>query len=369
MKIGILVTSIGNFGEKGYYNAQEIGLAKELGCLAEEVNVYRLIAKEKEKQVMELQNNVSMTYLPAKAIGSNGIPEFDQLDDSIDVLICFSDTQICFSLVYFWAKKKKIAFVPYAGVLDSHSTSRIWKMISKAVGGWNRKIYQRCDCLAKTPFIEKKLREYGVKSVTLAPVGLDQNLLKKNYADNCITDIKKKHGYTETDKILLFVGRLEEEKQPLEMLEIFQGLFCDDSNYRLLMIGNGSLKEKLEQAVVHKGLQAEVRVIDKVANRDMWEFYRIADCFVNLNKQEIFGMAILEAMYYGCKVVAWKAPGPEYIIENSVSGWVAENEAEICDHIKNEKDVSENAHQRIEEHFTWKETAKIIYGLLEEVVK
>lgn len=26
----------------------------------------------------------------------------------------------------------------------------------------------------------------------------------------------------------------------------------------------------------------------------------MADSFVNLNQQEIFGMAILEAMYYGC---------------------------------------------------------------------
>lgn len=33
-------------------------------------------------------------------------------------------------------------------------------------------------------------------------------------------------------------------------------------------------------------------------------------------------MAILEAMYYGCKVVAWDAPGPNLIIENGKSGWL-----------------------------------------------
>ena len=37
MCIGLLITSIGNFGQKGFYNAQEIGLAKELDKLFDEV--------------------------------------------------------------------------------------------------------------------------------------------------------------------------------------------------------------------------------------------------------------------------------------------------------------------------------------------
>ncbi len=30
MRVGLLVTSIGNFGQRGFYNAQEIGLVKEM---------------------------------------------------------------------------------------------------------------------------------------------------------------------------------------------------------------------------------------------------------------------------------------------------------------------------------------------------
>ena len=33
-------------------------------------------------------------------------------------------------------------------------------------------------------------------------------------------------------------------------------------------------------------------------------------------------MAILEAMYHNCNVIAIKAPGPECIIENKVSGFI-----------------------------------------------
>ena len=43
MRIGLLITSIGNFGQKGFYNAQEIGLAKELDKLFDEVIVYKAV--------------------------------------------------------------------------------------------------------------------------------------------------------------------------------------------------------------------------------------------------------------------------------------------------------------------------------------
>lgn len=40
MKIGILASMINNFGEKGFYNSQEIGLAKMLSSKGNEVMLY-----------------------------------------------------------------------------------------------------------------------------------------------------------------------------------------------------------------------------------------------------------------------------------------------------------------------------------------
>ena len=48
MRVGLLITSIGSFGKKGFYNAQEIGLAKALDSLVDEVKVYRLVSVEME---------------------------------------------------------------------------------------------------------------------------------------------------------------------------------------------------------------------------------------------------------------------------------------------------------------------------------
>ena len=51
MKIGLLITSIGSFGKKGYYNAQEIGLAKALDSLVDEVRVYKLVSADMDKGI------------------------------------------------------------------------------------------------------------------------------------------------------------------------------------------------------------------------------------------------------------------------------------------------------------------------------
>ena len=49
MRVGILITSVGDFGKRGFYNSQEIGLAKALDRLCEEVLIYKAV-NEFEKQ-------------------------------------------------------------------------------------------------------------------------------------------------------------------------------------------------------------------------------------------------------------------------------------------------------------------------------
>ena len=70
-------------------------------------------------------------------------------------------------------------------------------------------------------------------------------------------------------------------------------------------------------------------------------------------------MAILEAMYHNCNVIAIKAPGPECIIENKVSGFIVNSVEEMSKIIINRQKV-EGAHQRVITNFTWEKTASTI---------
>lgn len=359
MRIGILVTSMGNFGQKGFYNAQEIGLARAMDDLADAVKVYKLVPLEDTARTEPIEGcrNAVITFIPAKGFGINGILDTAVLDTNLDALVYFSDTQFSLPRVYRWTRENGVRFLPYIGVLESHSTSRVKKLIVDTLFGRNLRIYRKCRCLVKTPTVGEALRARGVKEVTVTPVGLDLSLMHRDYADSDPAVLKEKYGFDRNDRVILFIGRMIQEKQPLRMIDIFAELAAADADCRLLMVGTGELREAVCEAVKKYGLEDRVKLVDRIPNSQIWELYRLSDAFVNLNQQEIFGMAILEAMYYGCKVVAWHAPGPDLILESGVSGWLVDSNAQAVRKILDPADMSQASHQRITANFTWRNTA------------
>lgn len=366
MRIGLLITSIGNFGQKGFYNAQEIGLAKELDKLFDEVIVYKAVplSAGKSESLIDGCEHSTLYQVPVKSHGINGEWDCSVMDTTLDALIYFSDTQLAVPKVFKWCCKNNIQMYPYIGVIESHSTSKLKKYLIDVMFKRNVEVYKKCTCFVKTPIVEERLDKLGITRTVVTPVGLDVSLLCADYDKASAGDIKKKYGYAETDKVLLFIGRLIEEKQPKRMIEILSEIRKRDQNYKLLMVGTGDLKATVEVRIKDLNLQDAVQMVERIPNSEIWELYRLAHAFVNLNQQEIFGMAILEAMYYGCKVVAWKAPGPNLIIENGKSGWLADSNQEVVQCIENKIEMSSAAHTRIVSNFMWDNTAKKMAGLM-----
>lgn len=366
MKIGILITSIGNFGKTGFYNAQEIGLAKELALQIEKVSIYKLVSFDNEKQTEKIKgySNITVHLIPARNSGINGMVDTRELDSSLNAMIHFSDTQYSVPKVYHWCVKNSIHYIPYIGVVESNSPIKVKQVITNFIFKRNIKVYRKCACCAKTPAVQNRLSSLGVKKVVLAPVGLDSSLLKSDYEKYSINELKHKYGYQNTDKILLFIGRLIDEKQPLRMIEIFSDIVNGDKCYKLLMIGTGRLKDAVVKKVNDLKLNENVQLFEKIPNKNVWELYRMADSYINLNQHEIFGMAILEAMYYGCKVIAWKAPGPDLVIENGISGWIINNNEQVIEKIRDSTIFCEAAHKRVFNGFMWKNTAKKFYSVI-----
>lgn len=360
MRAGLLITSIGNFGQKGFYNAQEIGLAKELDKLYEEVSVYKAVPhnQERSKRLIDECDHSTLYQIPVQSNGINGIWNCDVMDASLDVLIYFSDTQLAVPNVYKWCCKNHIQMYPYIGVIESHSTNAVKKLIINALVKRNIAVYKKCTCFVKTSTVAEKLNSLGIKNTALTPVGLDVSLLHVDYENTAVEGIKEKYGYQLNDKVLLFIGRLIDEKQPVRMIDILAELRKKDATYKLLMVGTGELKTAVEARIKELDLQDTVQMVERIPNSDIWELYRLADSFVNLNQQEIFGMAILEAMYYGCKVVAWNAPGSNLIIENGKSGWLADSNGGVIEKIMDTAEVGMEAHCRVLAKFTWASSAK-----------
>ena len=318
MRCGILVSSMGNFGKANFYNSQEIGLGKALSNYFEEVLIYKAVEETdsvgENHECLGNYPNVMVKYIPAKRRGINGIINTEELDANVNVLIFFSDLQMVLPKIVRWSNDNGVMLLPYIGVLESHSDGSVKRFISNLRVKKYKKIYSELTCLAKTPKMYDELMENCKKNPIMLPVGLDEDLLKKDYSSFSREQICEELFIDRKKHIVLFIGRMVAEKEPLHMVDLFKEIREKDNEAFLVMIGKGNLLENVRNKIAEENLLGCTRIVEAVNNSEIWKYYHIAEVFINLNKGEIFGMSILEAMYYGTRVIAWKAPGPNYLL-------------------------------------------------------
>jgi 1,2-diacylglycerol 3-alpha-glucosyltransferase len=364
MRICILALNRSREGSERLYNAQDIGLGKAFTELGHVTNVIHFEKRESPDVIEKYSDLLTISHFNVSAIGGNsiGIKKFLPID--VDVMICFSDVQISFPQVYHHCQKNNIALIPYIGVIMSHSTNPIKRILMHVIEKRNLSLYRTLLVCAKTESIKKELLKKNVKNIVVAPVCLD----KENFISEISKDLRESLRFSIVPsffrycKVIIFVGKLVEEKRPLEALEIFYKLFQKDDSYRLIMIGSGPLKKDVENFIFNRKLDNVILLQEKIPNKDMWRYYVSADCSLNLNRVEIFGMSILEAMYYECPVVAFAAPGPEMIISDKIDGYLF-NDVEGIENLV-EKAISNGrlskAKETIETRFMWTKTAEIM---------
>ena len=229
----------------------------------------------------------------------------------------------------------------------------------------NLAIYRKTPTYAKTLAVQNTLEECGVPCAGVLPVGLDTAIIPD--VQGTKTELRGRLGLDPDAQILLFVGRLDTYKRPLDLVPLLAAL---PENWQAVVIGNGALAETLQGEMQAAGLSARWVHIPSVPNTEVHAYYHACDVFVNFNDHEIFGMSLLEAMYAGCVPVARHAPGPDQIIEDGVSGLLLDGDAAVfaagVQAAACSVAMGEAARRRIREHFLWDNSARTVLTMLQE---
>lgn len=118
---------------------------------------------------------------------------------------------------------------------------------------------------------------------------------------------------------LLFVGRLDERKGVLTLLEAFGRLSKKLKNVRLIIAGEGGLKGRIRAWVRRERLK-NVELLGKVSEPELPKLYRTARVFCAPSLGgESFGMVLLEAMATGLPVVASRISGYTEVLNSHAS--------------------------------------------------
>src|SRR6185295_14850716 len=105
------------------------------------------------------------------------------------------------------------------------------------------------------------------------------------------------------------------EKSLATLVEAFAEVLKHDPRLKLLLVGDGPVKEQVRQHVRELGIHAST--VFQPATRDVPRWMRSIDIFVLPSLFEAFSNALMEAMASGCAVVASNVGGnPELVTDH-----------------------------------------------------
>jgi glycosyltransferase involved in cell wall biosynthesis len=193
---------------------------------------------------------------------------------------------------------------------------------------------------------EKFLLKNGVskEKVALLPNGVDTSIFRP-------TD----KGFDEKNIRLLFVGRLEVEKNLIGLAQAIAS-----SKYKkalgITFIGKGSLQGEIEKILKDSGIRH--KIIPSLPHQELIAHYQQADIFMLPSFAEGYPKVLVEAMACGLPSVVGKYEGYEYVVSDKVNALSCEHSAkditakldELIENVPLRKIIAKGARKFTEEH-------------------
>lgn len=118
--------------------------------------------------------------------------------------------------------------------------------------------------------------------------------------------------------VVIHVGGLIELRDQSVIIRAVKHCVDEGINAYLVFVGDGPLHQRLETESYELGLVSRIRFLGY--RSDVFELNAMSDVFVNMAREEGFGIAVVEAMQAGLPVVLANAGALPELIEDGVSG-------------------------------------------------
>ena len=182
--------------------------------------------------------------------------------------------------------------------------------------------------LARKFLLSKKL---SPEQVTTVGVGIDAELLKDR-PDAGHTELEEKMRAQKKGLKLLYIGRIEPRRGPFFLLDVLTEVRRKDPDACLYLIGDGDAEyvSDVKTALQEKGLEGCVFWQKKAPQYQMKGVYQQADFFLLPTEYEIFGMVLLEAMFFRRVVLTTPNGGADMLLRSGENGLVLEKDDPAC---------------------------------------
>ncbi|MCF0112116.1 MAG: RecX family transcriptional regulator [Erysipelotrichaceae bacterium] len=193
------------------------------------------------------------------------------------------------------------------------------------------KLYsQLCTALiVPTNKTKERLAGYGVtKPMHIIPTGLNLDMYNPaRTSEETVKELRGKLGIAEDEFMLVYVGRIAEEKSIDFVLRGYRKMAMPHK-VRLVVVGGGPQLDDLRKLA--RELEIDVVFTDRVLHEEVPAYYHAADAFVSASLSETQGMTFIEAMASGLMVFARPDEVLEGIVVEGKTGFLFTTEEEFA---------------------------------------
>lgn len=353
------------------YNIQEVGLAK---ALVRKGNICDIVfwtnKDEKEIEIpVDCGGEIHVFYRHGITILKNTLYiRSKKLFDSYDVLQpCEYNQMQAWLLAKLYPNKTLIYHGPYYSEFNKR-----YNLMCKIFDHIFLQSYirQNTRFIVKSKLAKDFLKRKGIKddNICVAGVGMDAQMLVTDKL-KCEEPLYIQMKENISAPKILYIGKFEERRSIPFILRVFAIVLKKSPDAKLYMIGNGerTYVEDVWKLAKELGIENSIVWQDKMQQFYLSNVYELADIFLLPTQYEIFGMVLLEAMYYKNVVITTENGGSSTLIKNGINGYIertldADKWAELVlnciDNREKAIEIGKNANNTIRINYTWDKLAE-----------
>jgi glycosyltransferase involved in cell wall biosynthesis len=233
------------------------------------------------------------------------------------------------AMLFLRDPRPKNAFV-HQNMADALSSSRSdirWKMMPWLFWRLERIVLRSMASVfaVRADAIEAYRRQYPelADRFRFIPTWMDPDLFfpaHDSLRKRLLESVGAQFGIRAAERIMVSVGRLDSQKNPLLLIDGFALLARKRADVRLIVVGDGVLRNEIERRAAQHGLTDRVVLAGLRPPREVADLLRLSDCFVLTSAYEGMPMCVLEALGCGIPVVTTRVGEVERVVRPGING-------------------------------------------------
>lgn len=231
-------------------------------------------------------------------------------------------------LLYWFDKRPKNAFVHQnMQILENASADILWSKLPRIYYWLEKIVYHRMSSVFAVredavEWYRERFPDIGDR-FEFIPTWMDPAIFcmpSEEQAEEAGRLVREELGQSPSTAIMVTVGRLDDQKQPLLLASAFRALVDARHDVCLVYVGDGKLRVVLEDYIEKNGLAHAIKLVGLKSQQEIVRYLWAAKCFVLSSAYEGMPMCVLEALGTGCPVVSTEVGEVARVVHPQKSG-------------------------------------------------